>query len=325
MIVYRRAKSALRTVVRDWRQRRLKQARAALNQAEPEFAALLEARGEWLFQNLPPASAEYIYDLHPKDKQKALAKRLGLSVAEEYVTNVPLEEALAFIGSSPLDGFVLKPNRGRSSAGVFCLVRSGSGYRELKSGKVRSIQRLKELAVESYGQLGRADEWLVEELLLAPHGPSQPANDYKFFCFHDRVELILQKGEVVDGHKSRQAMRFYDRAGVPVNTGLRPKAVSDLLALPDGIGAMVAEAERVSGMIPTPFMRVDLYDTQRGTVLGEFTPGAGGLYRLNEEWKRRMARRWRETATALENGLRSGAIEPLLPEERSSAREMQPA
>src|SRR5690606_17067415 len=155
--------------------------------------------------------------------------------------------------STYLDHFVLKPNNGKSAAGVFCLVREGAGYRELKSGKLRTSARLVELAAESYGQLGRPDDWLVEELLLSPHEASQPADDVKFFCFRDRVEMIFQKGEVTDGKRRKQAVRFYGRDGVPVNTGLRPEAVSDLLKLPSNIGEMVAIAERASGRITTPF------------------------------------------------------------------------
>ena len=325
MIVYRRAKSVLRTVVKDWRHQRLLEARANRSSAEPEFADLLEARGDWLFTNLPPEAAAYIYDLHAKDSQKRLATRLGLSVAEEYVTHVPLAEALAFMETTYLDHFVLKPNNGKSAAGVFCLVREGAKYRELKSGKLRTPARLVELAGESYGKLGRADDWLVEELLLTPHDASQPADDFKFFCFGDRVEMIFQKGEVMEGKRRRKVVRFYDRDGVPVNTGLRPEAVSDRLTLPSTIGEMVAVAERASGMITTPFMRVDLYDTHRGVVLGEFTPGTGRMYQLNAERKERFTRRWHESARALEAGLLSGEIEPLLPVDPRRAMELEPA
>ncbi|HET8985703.1 MAG TPA: ATP-grasp fold amidoligase family protein [Trueperaceae bacterium] len=325
MIVYRRAKSAVRTVVKDWRRQRLLEARANRSSAEPEFADLLEARGDWLFENLPHEAAEYVYHLHSKDAQKRLARQLGLSVAEEYITHVPLAEALAFMESTYLDHFVLKPNNGKSAAGVFCLVREGAGYRELKSGKLRTSARLVELAAESYGQLGRPDDWLVEELLLSPHEASQPADDLKFFCFRDRVEMIFQKGEVTDGKRRKQAVRFYDRDGVPVNTGLRPEAVSDLLKLPSNIGEMVAIAERASGRITTPFMRVDLYDTHRGVVLGEFTPGPGRMYQLNEEWKERFTRLWHESARALEAGLLSGEIQPLLPDDPQRHRELEPA
>jgi len=324
MIFIRRAKSTLRNAVSERRRRRLLAARTKRAATEPEIGDLLEARGDWLFKNLPEPAAQYIYDLHAKDKQKRLATRLGLSVAEEYVTHVPLAEALAFIESTSVDRFVLKPNNGRSAAGVFCLVREGAGYRDLKSGKLRSAARLKELAHESYGKLGRADDWLVEELLVSPDDASQRVRDYKFFCFRDRVELIMQKGEAVVGRRRMQAIRCYDREGVPVTTGWRLNAGSDLLELPPRIGEMIAEAERVSGLIPTPFMRVDLYDTRRGIVLGEFTPGPGGLYQLNAEWKERLARRWHETAAALAAGLLSGEIEPLMPDGHASPTPASP-
>lgn len=320
MNVYRRAKTVVREAFKERQRRRLLEERASRRAAGPEFADLLEARGDWLYRNLPEQAAEYIYDLHAKDKQKRLAKRLGLSVAEEYLTHVPLARALAFIESTHVDHLVLKPNNGKSAAGVFCLIREGSAYRELKSGKLRTALRLRELADETYGKLGRADDWLVEELLVNPVDEAQPALDYKFFCFHGRVEMIFQKGEVVLGKRRKAAVRFYDREGVPVDTGLRPEAVSDQLSLPGSTDAMVAEAERVSGLITTPFMRVDLYDTHRGIVLGEFTPGPGRMYQLNAEWKARLTRRWHETADALQVALASGLVEPLMPESAPDAR-----
>lgn len=319
MNVYRRAKSVVREALKERRRRHLLEDRARRRAAGPQFADLLEARGDWLYRNLPEPAAEYIYDLHPKDKQKRLATRLGLSVAEEYLSHVPLVEALAFIESTHLEYFVLKPNSGKSAAGVFCLARERGGYRDVRSGKRRTITQLKELADETYGKLGRADDWLVEELLLAPGGSTHTTGDFKFYCFGSRAEVILQKGYVGTGKSHKPAIRFYDRDGGPVDTGVRPDLISDLLELPATIDAMRTEAERVSGLITTPFMRVDLYDTHRGVVLGELTPGPGGMRALNDEWDKRLTRRWHESAGVLERGLLTGEIQPLMPDEAASA------
>ena len=315
MSVFSRAKSVARNVRTRWRLSWARGARAKSGSRPAAFAALVAARREWLFQHLPEQSAHFIYDLHGKDKQKRMASRLGLSVAAEYLEDATLDDALAFIETLPHDHFVLKPNSGRSGSGVFCLRREAGAYRDLKSGKLRTAAQLKQLAGESYGKLGRADSWLVEELLLAPGSSAQATGDFKFFCFGGRAELILQKGVTRGRGKRRHVIRFYDRDGVPVDTGLRPDMVSDRLVLPPSSGALLAEAERASALLTIPFIRIDLYETHRGVVLGELTPGPGGLRSLNEEWDERLARRWRASAEALERGLREGAIQPLMPED----------
>lgn len=313
MSVYHRAKSKLGAVIREWRTRGARASRADSGSREMRFQALLRSRKEWLLLHLPEASANYIYDLHGKDKQKLLANRLGLSTAEEYLTDATFADALSFIATSSHERFVLKPISGKSGSGVFCLSREAGGYRDLKSGKLRTPARLKELAAQSYGRLGRADSWLVEELLAEPGGSAQATDDFKFFCFGGRAELTLQKGFVGPKSRRRPAIRFYDRDGTPVNTGIRPYLISDQLELPPSIGALLAEAERASSLITTPFIRIDLYDTHRGVVLGELTPSPGGLNMLNPEWDARLAGRWHESAKALEQGLATGEIKPLMP------------
>lgn len=301
--------------VRDRRRRaRIRARLAEVGEREPEFADLMKKRKEWLFAHLPHESAEFIYDLHSKEKQKVMAERVGLSVAEEYLSGMSLDEALAHLASGAYDSVVLKPNHGRSGAGVFCLVREGSAFRELKTGKVHDVKQLRRLAEDSYGRMKRSDDWILEELLLLPTDPNEPAQDVKFYCFGDKAELVLQKGVLADARGRRAVWRrYYDREGTPVDPGLRQKEVSDRLELPASFEKLRALAERASGHIPTPFMRVDLYDTHRGGVLGEFTPGSGGMYSLNQEWKERFTRRWHETATALERALATGERQPLMP------------
>lgn len=310
-----RVKAVLRTLRSNLKSRPRKTSKSATATGEPRFADLIDARGEWLYAKLPRPAADYLYHLHGKDKQKALARHVGVSVAQEYVSGVPLADALAFIESSPLELFVLKPNNGRSGSGVFCLVREPGGFRELKSGKVHRLGRIRELALESYGALKRADEWLVEELLLPSDGGVRHIEDYKFYCFAGRVELILQKGDIGAGRNMRHVIRFYGRDGQAVDTGVWPHATSDELVPTPNLEVLIAESERIAGQLTTPFMRIDLYDSQRGVVLGEFTPGPGGLRLFNQAWTERLTRRWHEAAVELEADLTSGRRKPLLPEQ----------
>lgn len=304
-------------------QARILARREANRISETEIGDLIENRGDWLFAHLPRESAQYIYDLHSKDKQKVLAQQANISVAEEYLEGASLSETLDSLAWLDLERFVLKPNHGRNSVAVFCLVREGDRYRDINTGVVHSLTQLKRAADREYGPLKRKDEWLVEELLMSRSEPDRPAVDYKFYCFGDRAELVRQRVSIGLGKERKVVMRHYDRDGEPVDPGLRANQVSDDLVLPDSFATMLAEAERVSGMITTPFMRVDLYDTTRGVVLGELTPGPGGMYTFNEAWKRRFTRRWFESATALEAALETGEKDPLMPPAAAGSGELQ--
>lgn len=320
------ARATAKRMQRTLRMARHARARAARRQAtdEPTFGDLLDRRHEWLFAHLPRASAEYLHGLHGKDEQKALARRLGLSVANEYVSYVPLKEALAFIGAHGLKRFVLKPLSAKSGAGVICAVEQGEKYLDLKHGKRMSLKEIGNEAYLGYGKLGRPDRWLVEELLLPPDGSLRMIEDYKFHCFAGRVEFILQKRIVTDANDrdgaTRLAIRFYDRDWNPVDTGMRPELQSDALTAPANGARMVEVAEAAASQIPMPFLRVDLYDSHRGIVLGEFTPGPGGRRLFNQEWTERLTRRWHEAAAELEARLANGELEPLFPEGASEAR-----
>ncbi len=307
---YRSARAAARSALSAVRKLRRKPPVIPDPNAEPTFGDFIDRRHEWLFANLPEASAAYLHDLHAKNKQKALARRLGLSVAAEYVSHVPLRDALDFIASSPVDNVVLKPVAAKSGTGVFCLVKEDGRFRDLRSGKRYRLAGLRQEAQLSYGKLKRADEWLVEELLLPSDGSLRMIEDFKFSCFAGRVEHVLQKGEV----GGRKGLRFYDRSWQPVDTGIRPESIIEELQPPANRAALMEVAEATASRIPVPYIRVDLYDSHRGIVLGEFTPGPGGRHAHKPEYKERLTRRWKEAAALVEARLASGELEPIFPE-----------
>ncbi|MFO7544631.1 MAG: ATP-grasp fold amidoligase family protein [Trueperaceae bacterium] len=311
---YRSARAVARSMLDVARNTRRKAAVPRDSASEPTFGDFIDRRHEWLFAHLPEASAAYLHDLHAKDKQKALARRLGLSVADEYVSHVPLADALEFITSTPVDHVVLKPVAAKSGNGVFCIVKEDGRYRDLRSEKRFRLDRLRQEAHLSYAKLRRPDAWMVEELLLPADGSIRIIDEVKAHCFGGRTELIMQKGEVGGG---KRGLRFYDRDWQPVTTGRRTESTIDELTPPPNGAALVEVAERAATQIPMPFMRVDLYDTSRGVVLGEFTPGPGGRHAFNAEWTERLTRSWREAAKRLEAALANGEMQPLLPDAQS--------
>lgn len=292
--------------------RRLASTPSVGRSGEPTFGALVSARKRWLFETLPVASAELHYDLFTKESQRRMAERLGLSTAQTYLAGAPLDEALAFVERRRLERFVIKPNLSSSSIGVRPLVREGDWFRKINGGRIRGIEGVKRDLVRARPRRGRTEEWIVEELLLPPDGAEAPLDDYKFYCFGGRMEFVAHMWKASRRPHKRWANYTRDWEPVEVITGkpnVPPAAISPRRR------ELVETAEAASAQLCYPFIRIDLYDTSRGVVLGEFTPGPGRRYDVLPDWDERLSLRWREAAAELEEGIRSGRIHPLMPDE----------
>ena len=299
----------LRGAWRALRRRALGAARPERHRGDPSlFGTLVDEREAWLHAHLPPDVARYQCDIITKACQKEMAKRLDLPVARPYLTGVHLDDALAYVEERALEQVVVKPNLSRSGIGCKALVARDDGYLDLRSGRQGSLAAHRRDMLRAYEPLGRDDAWLVEELLLPVDGALRAIDDFKLYCFGGRVELIVHK-RAVDGGSDNS---IYTRDWRPVNVGMDDRDTLVSQAPLNG-QRLVDFAERASGQLFYPFIRVDVYDTSRGIVLGEFTPGPGRRYRLNEEWNAIFVQRWHEAAEALLEGLRSGAIRPLGP------------
>jgi len=306
------APSLPRVVHSAWRALR----RLTLRTARPEprrddpslFGSLVDRREAWLHAHLPPDVARYQCNISSKAGQKELAARLGLPVATTYRTGVPLAEALAYVEERGLEQVVVKPNLSHSGIGCKALVARDGGYLDLKRGAHGSLAQHRRDMLRAYEPLGRDDAWIVEELLLPVDGSLRAIDDFKLYCLGGRVELIVHKRAAGGGTDNS----IYTRDWRPVNVGMDDRKTLVYEAPLNG-RRLVEFAEWAAGQLFYPFIRVDVYDTSRGIVLGEFTPGPGRRYRLNEEWNAIFVQRWHEAAEALIEGLRSGAITPLGP------------
>ena len=299
----------VRVAWRALRRRTLGAARSARRRGDPSlFGTLVDEREAWLRAHLPPEVARYQCDIITKARQKEMAVRLGLPVARSYLTGVCLDEALAYVEERALQQVVVKPNWSRSGIGCKALVARDGGYLDLKRGRHGSLDSHRSDMLRAYEPLGRDDAWIVEELLLPADGALRAIDDFKLYCFGGRVELIVHK-RAVDGGSDNV---LYTRDWRPVNVGMDDRDTLVYQAPLNG-QRLVEFAEQASRQLFYPFIRVDVYDSSRGIVLGEFTPGPGRRYGLNEEWNAIFVQRWHEAAEALLDGLRSGTIRPLGP------------
>lgn len=275
------------------------------------FGALVSERKRWMFEALPPDVAAYQYDLFTKESQRRLAARLGLPMADVYLAGAPLDVALDHVETERLDRFVIKPDSSHNSIGFRALVRTADGFRNLRTGQVRRIDQVRSDLMREYAGRGRPDAWDLEELLVPPDGAIAAIEDFKFYCFGGRTELIFHGWKLT--RKPWKRRMWYSRDWEPVTPSLkRPNHTEH--RVPANAARLLEFAEHAAGQLAHPFMRVDLYDTSRGVLLGEFTHGPGGRHSFTPEWDARLADLWRKAAADVSEGVRSGRIRPLGPE-----------
>jgi hypothetical protein len=279
--------------------------------APGSFGALVGERKRWLDETLSPESAAYHYDIFKKVSQKRLARRLGLAVAADHLTDVPLAEAIAFVDRARLERFVIKPDLSRSAIGFRRIERRGDAYVDLATGTGLTLAGLERSLRRELAHLGRPDAWLVEEVLTPVGGTSAALEDYKFYCFGGTVEMILHKWPAPGGVGTQR--NWYDREWNPLLVSIRGPGEGPVRA-PLAGARLVAAAESAARSLCYPFIRVDLYDTDRGVVFGEFTPGPGLIETFTDAWSERLRIRWLEAEADLLERIASGALVPLVAE-----------
>ena len=247
--------------------------------AEEGYLELIRSRGSMPPHLFPPVK-------HDKLIGRDHVKALGFRFAKEWRRFDRLDDIDIDGLSAP---FVLKPTFLSTSHGVFLLRETGSTgvYYDDRYDCVRTMDEiigvLSQRAAESDYVKKR---WIVEERITDVEGSLVP-EDVKFFCFYGEVGLI----QVVQRNGSRNRVAFFDGDFRPLSTGLsgpeivvNPNIVElSPLDAPPGAMDLLEAARRISSSLPTPFVRVDLYNTSDGPVFGEFTFTPGTFYYEDRE------------------------------------------
>ncbi len=114
----------------------------------------------------------------------------------------------------------------------------------------------------------------------------QDTRDYKFFCFHGRVNCFKVDFDRFSAHHAN----WYDRSCnlLPYGEVVCPPCHTKQLELPDSLPHMIDLAEKLSQKIP--FLRVDFYCVNHRIYVGELTfyPASGLLPFTDMEWDRIM-------------------------------------
>lgn len=195
-----------------------------------------------------------------------VSKKIG----EDHL--VPLidsfEELTPEIWTSLPEQFVLKANHG---CGMIQIIRNKTEAKYDEVKKESEIWRQTE-----YFNVGR--EWVYKNLprtmlaekLLTDENGNIPS-DYKFFCFHGRVEII----QVDIDRFGEQKRNLYDRNFQKIDSCLLYPNYPGTISEPEMLNQAIQLAEILSDEFN--FLRVDLYLIKNRIFFGELTnyPGNG--------------------------------------------------
>jgi hypothetical protein len=194
------------------------------------------------------------------------------------------------------ESLVIKPSTGSSSRGVFVMRRSDDGrFDDLIHEHRWSAEEL----VRQYQERPaswrdvRRDEVLVEELVECG---GRPSYDWKVYAFRGEIALMYQLDRL--GGIKRNRCYLPDWTPVPhVWYGRYDR--HDPLGPPTRPDELLSTAAAISLALPLPFVRVDLYESDTGVVVGELTPFPGTRHEHSFTWDRILGEAWERGEVAL--------------------------
>lgn len=197
------------------------------------------------------------------------------------------------------DAMILKPQWGSFHRGVFALVKRSDGrYDEILRDQVLSKDEiLAELERErASGKI--SIQVMVEELVLRPGG-RDVAYDWKLYTFHDRVGLLMQRDLRRSADPEQWVLKCYSRELEDLGPVMVGRRHDVSLPPPRDGAALIAAAERLSVDLESPFIRVDLFESDRGPLLGELSNLPGGNQVLTTEVDLELGKLWERSETLL--------------------------
>lgn len=199
--------------------------------------------------------------------------------------------------------FVLKPSVMHSAWGVMVLSRLDDGrFYESLSGRTLSRERIHVEQASVYEKCKYKGSYrlFIEEKVVSDNVSAAIPFDYKVYCFHETVALVQQ----LDRNTQPTSMCFFDASFRTLE--LEGRIESDWRkyklgepTIPERWEELLEIASKVTSALSTPFMRVDMFSSKRGPLIGELTPAPGGAYygetyRFTDAFDQWLGDKWAE-------------------------------
>lgn len=175
--------------------------------------------------------------------------------------------------------FVLKPTLESSTRGVMVLRREDSGFYDSMKRKLFTFGEIVEYQTDLFQKNRNQNNKIILEAKVQDRQSLSVPRDYKAYAFNGEIGLIVD----IDRNTRPGTSIWYDgnfnfldekelahnpKFSAPRENPVKPESWQEMLSF----------FKRVSSLIPSPFARIDIYDTKDGFVLGEVTLAPGGLY-----------------------------------------------
>jgi hypothetical protein len=228
-----------------------------------------------------------------KVRVRELLLALDLPVPEDFASL----GSIADIRPSDLDRpRVLKPAAGSNNRGFLALEPLGKGsWRDIVHDRELTFDGVREELARALVTHQLRDDWVTEELLRSPNGGI--ADDVKLLTFRGTIGASFIRTN------APKLFRWFDADWKPIESGLALHTVGLDIQPPPDAEAFTRLATDLSGILPVPFVRVDLLSTDRGPVVGELTPFPGWAHDLSPALDEQLGRLYEQAETAL---LRTG-------------------
>lgn len=245
-----------------------------------------------------------IYSLETKVGHKAIAEKAGIPTSR--ILQGPVDTLSDFDLEALPEKFVIKPIVGSGASGILFLQKKDTNLFNIVTGETIPSDLM---ALYSSDLDRFKDTPFIAEELLELDG--RPSINWKAFSFYGEVALLRQIDVVgFYGERATEGPDIRYKIWSPEGQDLgriegHNARYDSTLPPAKNIGAIVDAAQRVSKSMMTPFLRVDLYETDRGVYLGEVTLRPGSLWKRNasslffSEWDEKLGVMWEEAEARL--------------------------
>lgn len=198
--------------------------------------------------------------------------------------------------------FVFKPLWAHTNKGVFIIEKIDNGkFFDRMRNKFFSFDEIKSELLKDLQSINvNSNHYFAEELLVDAHNQEIPM-DYRVYSFFGKVGMIMQRNLKGSSNPNDWKFKFYNRNWDDLGKIKFAGRVDCNLPKPVHHDAMIKYAEALSSLIKVPFIRVDLYDTPNGIVLGELTPTPGGYDQYDFTTDQTLGEYWNQANIRLKN------------------------
>lgn len=238
-----------------------------------------------------------------KLRNYSLAASLGIATPEIYRVWNSVEDI--DFSDLEVERFVLKADGGHSGMAVMPLTRTATGWQTLNGKEQLTESRPSERMLARLEQGG--GPYFAEEFLESTSDATIPEDIKVYTAYGQVLQVLVMSTEGVQVMNRKTFKRkYFGPDGQDLGPILPGANYGPDIPLPAGWKGLLAAAETMSIAAGIPFVRVDLYATSRGPVLGELTPGPGGKQTYAMDHDAQLGTAWNNAEVRLHRDITRG-------------------